>query len=490
MKLLAFDYGASSGRALLGEYNGSRINLREVHRFSNDPVEIHGTLYWDTYKQFHEMKQGILKCVKTEGEISGTGIDTWGVDFGLLDSQGQLISNAFHYRDKRTEGMIEKACSIIPANEIYNSTGIAFQKFNTLYQLMGMSESGRKIFDNAKTLLFTPDLMGYFMTGEKYCEYTIATTSQMIDAKTRDWDYGMLEKLGVPNSFLQKVSPSCRIIGNISESICRDLNIKAFPFISVAGHDTASAVGSIPAEEGRYAYISSGTWSLMGVELDKPVINDSTFTMNYTNEGGINYTTRLLKNIMGLWIYQECKRYWDKAGNTMSYDDLEEAAASAQPFTCFIDPDDDSFYNPGDMPSKVMDYCRAKGQKLPEGKGGIVRCIMESLALKYRMTIEGLEKILGFKLPVIHIVGGGSQNILLSGFTANATGKTTITGPVEATGLGNLICQLMASGEVKNLNEARMIVKNSFPVKYYEPKDKDTWDDAYDKFLGIVSRKS
>lgn len=487
LKLLAFDYGASSGRAIAGLYDGNIIKIEEIHRFSNDPISVNGTLYWDVLRLFFEMKQGIHKAAKIYGQdISSVGIDTWGVDFGLLDKEGNLISNTVHYRDLRTQNMIEEASSIVSKEEIFDITGIAFQKFNTLYQLLAVKKKQPHLLENAKTLLFMPDLLGYFLTGEMNCEYSIASTSQMLDARTRTWAFDMLEKLDLPVDILRPVVNSGTKLGQTSSVINDELNINGITVFSVAGHDTASAVMAVPASEERYAYLSSGTWSLLGVELNQPVINQKTYTLNYTNEGGFNNTIRLLKNIMGLWIYQECRRSWEKEGIPVTFDELENSAWSAEPFKCFIDPDDDMFYSPGKMPQKVVDFCRATGQRIPENRAEIVRCIMESLALKYRYTLDGLEDILGWQMPQLNIVGGGSQNKMLSQFASNACNKPVITGPVEATAIGNLLCQLISAGELRDIHEARELVRCSFPVHEYEPSDKEQWDEAYARFVDIL----
>ncbi|NSW89656.1 MAG: rhamnulokinase [Firmicutes bacterium] len=487
LKLLAFDYGASSGRAILGQYDGERVTLDEVHRFSNDPVMVNETLYWDVLRLFHEMKTGILRCVhRGDRDISGIGVDTWGVDFGLLDASGGLLGNPVHYRDDRTEGMIEEACKIVPKREIYEETGIQFMKFNTLYQLLSMKLGNSPILEKSKTMLLMPDLFNYFLTGEKISEYTIASTTQMMNPRTGNWAKSLIDKLGIPGDILTDIIDAGTVIGKVNKNIKDELNVQDVPVIAVAGHDTGSAVVSVPAAEGKFAYLSSGTWSLLGVELPAPMINETTFSLDYTNEGGYNRTTRLLKNIMGLWILQECKRTWDKAGETHSYDELEEMAEEAKPFSAFIDPDDDVFYSPGNMPEKVMEFCRKTGQPVPEDKASIVRCVLESLALKYNKTIEGLEKIVGYEIPVLHIVGGGTRNIILCRFTADACGKTVVTGPVEATSLGNILCQLMALKEVSGLKEARTLVEKSFPTRVYTPADTASWKEAYAKFEKIL----
>lgn len=490
LNVLAFDYGASSGKSILGKYDGEKLALIEMHRFQNEPVIVGNSLYWDILRLFHEMKQGILKCVSSGNkEIASIGIDTWGVDFGLLDAAGRLLGNPYHYRDVNTAGMIEEACRLVPAKEIYMQTGVQFQVFNTLYQLLSMRINNSPLLEKASTMLFIPDLLRYFLTGEKSSEHTITSTSQMQDPKDGGWAKSLLERLGIPQDILTGIIDAGTIAGKLTANVAGELGTGAVPVVAVAEHDTGSAVVSVPAVEGRYAYLSSGTWSLLGVESSSPVINDVTYSMNYTNESGFNRTTRLLKNIMGLWIYQECKRTWDKTGEVMSFDELEEGAARSEPFFALIDPDDSSFLRPGNMPEKIQEYCRKTGQNVPETKQQIVRCIMESLALKYRLVLEELEKIVGHNLPVLHIVGGGCKNIMLSQYTANAISRPVTTGPVDATAVGNIMVQLIALGEVKSLSEARIIVKRSFPVIEYTPTDCSSWEAAYDRFLGLLKKE-
>ncbi len=487
LNLLAFDYGASSGRAILGKYDGNRLKLCEVHRFSNDPVMVNGTLYWDVLRLFYDMKQGILKLRHGENiEIASIGTDTWGVDFGLLGSKGELLGNPVHYRDDRTSNMLQEAFKLVTKEEIYKCTGIQFTKFNTIYQLLALKLGNAHILDEARTLLFMPDLLNYFLTGIKKTEYSIASTSQMLNAKSGSWDEELLGKIGLPFDILTDIMQPGQIMGTISKLLCEELVINEIPVVSVAEHDTASAVMAVPSINGKYAYLSSGTWSLLGTEVSAPLINEKSFRLEYTNEGGFGNTIRLLKNIMGLWIFQECKRTWDKTGEKLSFDELESMAELCEPFKCFIDPDDDLFYSPGNMPEKIIQYCEKTGQPIPEGKGEIVRCIMESLAYKYRMTMEGLEDILGYKIPVLHIVGGGCKNLLLNRFTANALGRPVVTGPVEATAAGNLICQLIALGELSDINEARKLIARSFVPGEYLPSETEEWEDAYGKFRKAI----
>ena len=488
MNILAFDYGASSGRAILGKFDGEKLSLEEMHRFSSDPVMMRNTFTWDFLRLFHEMKTGILKTYNAGyKEIAGIGVDTWGVDFGLLSKNGDLLGNPVHYRDSRTDGMIETATSRVSARDIYGATGIQFQKFNTLFQLLAMAENNDPLLEAADKMLFIPDLFNYFLTGEKYCEYTITSTSMLYDPVAQDWAYDMISKVSdkIRPSIFPEVIPAGTKIGNVSASIASELGVPSVPVIAVAEHDTGSAVVSVPFKNKKAAYLSSGTWSLLGVELDRPVINDTTYKLNYTNEGGINRTVRLLKNIMGLWINQECRRYWQKKGENVSFDELEQGALTAQPFRSIIDVDAPDFFEPYNMPLKVQEYCARTGQPVPETKGEIVRCVMESLALKYRQAIEGLEEIVGYKIPALHIVGGGCKEKTLCRFTASAINRPVYAGPIEATAIGNLSTQLISLGEVASLTEAREVVSNSFPLDEYLPQNPSDWEIAYEKLLTL-----
>ncbi len=487
LNLLAFDFGASNGRAVLGKFDGCVVELTEVHRFPNDPVELVGSFHWDILRLFHEIKQGLVKCSKYHTkDVHGIGIDTWGVDFGLLDGDGKLLGNPYHYRDNRTEGMMEVAFGRIAKRDIYDMTGIQFMRLNSLFQLLSMVEDSSVLLEKADTLLFMPDLLSYFLTGEKSTEFTIATTSQLYNPIKGGWEYGIMDPLGIPKEIFTSIIQPGTVKGSILSSVSKETGIHNAPVIAVASHDTASAVAAVPADRENFVYISSGTWSLMGIETTRPVINDMTYKWNYTNEGGVCGTYRLLKNIMGLWIIQECKRTWDKQGEVEDYGRLTQRVHEANPFKCFIDPDYDEFTGPGNMPNKIAEYCAKTGQAQPQTKGEIVRCVLESLALKYRWAVERLEKIAGISVPAIHIVGGGVQNKVLCQFTANATGRPVIAGPIEATAIGNILVQAMALGEVKDLVEIREIVRNSFPTDEYMPQDVDQWDEAYTRFNRLI----
>ena len=491
MKFLAFDFGASSGRAMLAVLENGKLTLEEKHRFANEPVTVNGGFYWDVLRLFHEIKQGILKCVNSgDADIDAIGIDTWGVDYGYLDKNGELLGNPRHYRDTRTNGMFEKAFEIVPKDEIFKNTAIAFNLFNSLYQLLSERLNDSPLLKEAKTLLFMPDLFNYFLTGVKKTEYTVASTSQMFDSVNHKWAYGMLDKMQIPTDILTDVIYPGEVIGRLKPELSEELGIGAVPVVSVASHDTGSAVASVPVTDTKdFVYISSGTWSLMGVELDKPIISKQAMDYNFTNEGGVNKTIRFLKNIMGLWLVQECKRQWEREGENLSFAELESQANAATPFASFIDPDDTAFLAPGNMPKRICEYCKKTGQKVPETKGGIVRCIAESLAFKYRYTIEGIEQVTSKKYDSVHIVGGGIKDKMLCRFTANATNRRVEAGPVEATSIGNVVVQAMAMGAIKDLDEARAVVKASFPIETYVPQDAETWNDAYVKFKKVCNIK-
>lgn len=489
-KFLAFDFGASSGRAMLAKFDGEKITLEEKHRFSNDPVTINGDLHWDVLRLFYEIKQGILKCANSgDRDIDCIGIDTWGVDYGLLDEHDKLLGNPYHYRDTRTEGMYDEAFKLVSKEKIFKDTGIAFNWFNTLYQLLAAKLSDDSSLKNAKTLLFMPDLFNFFLTGQKKTEYTIASTSQMFDSVKHEWCHDLLNKMGIPTDILTDVVYPGETVGTLKPELAEELGIGEVPVIAVASHDTGSAVASVPVVDKKdFIYISSGTWSLMGVELDEPNISDAALEYNFTNEGGVNKSIRFLKNIMGLWLIQESRRQWDREGELLSFDELEQQAREAEPFASMIDPDYPAFQTPGNMPRRIREYCEKSGQKVPETKGEIVRCIAQSLGFRYRYTIEGMEKVTGNKYNVVNIVGGGIKDKMICQFTANATKRVVSAGPVEATSIGNVLVQAMAMGAIKDLNEGRQVVKNSFDIATYEPQDSDEWDAAYEKWKEIVEK--
>lgn len=480
MKVLAFDFGASGGKAFVYELKDKKITVTEVQRFDNEPVLVNGSFYWDVLRLFHEIKNGILKCKQSGYDIEAIGIDTWGVDYGLLDKNGSLLGNPYHYRDERTS---EIKLSEEEKKEIFASTGIQFAPINTLFQFMCEVKGER--YKAADTALFMPDLFNYFLTGKKRTEYTIASTSQMLNAKKRDFDNELLEKLGIENKFAPIIMPG-EIVGYLSDDICRELSVKKVPVIAVASHDTASAVVCAPMREPeKSVYISCGTWLLIGSETNEPIINDKSFKYNYTNEGGAFGKYRFLHNIMGLWIQQETKREWKRQGIEVGYQQMEDEAAVSEPMKCFINPNYDSFSPPGDMPKRICEFAKMTNQPVPEGCGEITRCIMESLALECARAVREMCEMLEEKPTTINMVGGGIKNSILCQFVANATGMRVVAGPVEATSTGNALLQFYALGEIKSLNEAREIVARSFEPKVYEPCDADEWEKANKRFEEI-----
>ena len=487
LNLLCFDFGASSGRAMAGKFDGERIELMEVHRFSNDPVMLNGRFVWDAVRYVFEMKEALVKAVKRGLRIDAIGIDTWGVDFGLLDKNGQLVSLPVHYRDLRTAGIFEDAFKVMSKQDLFAHTGLAFMEFNTLFQLFAMKRDADPALQIADKLLFMPDLMAYFLTGKMGTEYTIASTGQLIDPHTRDWSLPVLEAFGIDAALFAPIEQPGTVRGTLLKEIADEVGLPQIPVITVASHDTAAAVAAVPAMSERFAYLSSGTWSLLGAEILQPLTEKSVMDANYTNEGGICGTTRLLKNIMGLWIVTECMREWDRREDAVGIVELVRMAESAEPFAAVINVDDPIFVPPGDMPRRVQDYCRRTGQKVPDGRGQIARVVYESLALQYRWGLERLEQDM-LKAPVdaFHIVGGGSKNRLLNQFTADATGKVVHAGPSEGTAIGNLLVQAMALGAVADLGELRRIVARSFPVEAFDPAaNRDGWDAQYEKLNQI-----
>ncbi len=484
-QVLAIDFGASSGRAILGSFDGEKITLQEVHRFSNDPVKVGKTMYWDVLRLFYNIKQGIIKAQQAGG-FDSIGIDTWGVDFGLIDEFGCLLENPVHYRDVRTAGLIEECAELVPNKEFYETTGIQFMELNTIYQLYALKKYRPHILERADRLLFMPDLFGYMLTGKMTTEYSIATTSQMVDLKTKSWATGLLDRLGIPSRLLGEIAPSGSVLGKVSEDICEECGIGDVDVISVCGHDTQSAITAVPCESGDFAFLSSGTWSLFGTELKEPIVNEKSLAMNVTNEGGCDSSVGFLKNIIGLWLIQESRRHWNRHGSDYSYADLEKLALAAEPFKCFIDPDAPEFVPHGNIPQRVRDYCKKTGQPVPESVGEVMRCIYESLAMKYRLTLEDLEDCTGKTYPAIHVIGGGTKDTLLCQMTASSCNRTVIAGPIEATVLGNIAVQLMASGAVENVAQARKIVKASEKTAEYSPENADAWAKAYERFKAVV----
>ncbi len=487
LKMLAIDLGASSGRGIVGSFDGEKLTLEENHRFPNEPVIVAGTFSWDILRIFHEIKNSIRKCALSDDkDISSIGIDTWGVDYGLIDKNGRLMANPIHYRDARTNGMIEYADTLVPRSELYNTTGLQFMYFNTIYQLLASMKENPVYLQNADKLLFTPDLLNYFLTGEMRTEYTIASTSALLDAKKRDFAYDMLSKFGIPTNIFAPIVKPGNKLGGLLPQVLEEVGSINAQVVNVAAHDTASAVLAVPAKSEDFIFLSSGTWSLMGSEIKNPIISDISFKNEFTNEGGVEDTIRFLKNITGLWLKQESKRQWEREGKNYTHDELSDMALASKPLQCIINPDDPLFATPGNLPGRIAEYCKKTGQHVPENPGEIMRCIFESLALRYRWTVEKIDEIKGTKTPFINVVGGGTKETLLSQFTADACGRPVYAGPVEATAIGNISAQAIAAGEIKNVAEAREVIRNSFPIEYYEPNHPETWDDGFARFKKLI----
>lgn len=484
-KMLAIDLGASSGRGIVGSFDGQKLSIQEIHRFSNDPVILCGRMHWDVLRIFHEIKQAIRETVLDGDTIRSIGIDTWGVDYALLDESGKMLSNPYHYRDARTEGIVSYVGLFFAPSELYAKTGIQTMNFNTIFQLAADLRDDPKMVENASRMLNIPDLLNYFLTGKMANEYTILSTGALLDAEKRDYAKDIIAKAGIPQRLFGDIVLPGTSLGKLLPEVQSEVGKTDAEVLTVASHDTASAVIAVPTQEKEFLFISSGTWSLMGTELDAPKINAQTEKYNFTNEGGVNNTIRFLKNIMGLWLIQESRRQWKREGKEYSFAELESLAKAAKPFRCFIDPDHPSFVAPGDLPARVREFCQKTGQYVPETVGEIVRCIYESLALKYRYTAENISTLTGISPRVIHVVGGGTKDGFLSQMTADACGIPVCAGPEEATAIGNLLVQLMAAGEAKNLSDARAIVAASFTPKYYAPQNTDAWDAAYQTFCTL-----
>ena len=479
---LAFDLGAESGRAMLGTLEGGALDLREIRRFPNEPVSQNGSLFWDVLRLWHEMTLALESAAGAR--LTSVGVDGWGVDYALIGERGNLLENPYHYRDVRNEGMMQAVFEHVSREKIYASTGIQFLQINTLFQFYAACRLTPRIVDAAQALVTIPDLLNYWLSGRICSEYTVATTTQFVDARRRTWATRLLSEIGLPTRLLPEIVQPATVIGAIQEDASRAL--AGTPVVAPACHDTGSAVASVCAG-GSTAFISSGTWSLVGTEIDAPVITAKARDLNFTNEGGVCGTVRLLKNVGGLWLLQACRRSWAAQGQPLSYDALLAAADDDRlAFASLIDPDCHAFLNPSDMPSQIAVYCRQTSQREPSGPAAYARTILESLALKYRVVIDSLEELTGGRFDQIRIVGGGARNRLLNQFTADATGRTVLAGPVEATALGNIGMQMLATGAVRSVGEARAVIERSFPVERFEPSATDRWDAQYRRFLDYL----
>ncbi len=491
---LALDLGAESGRAILGVLDNQKLEISEEHRFLTGPESlptrysenISGqagsdcSLVWDFIRFWHEIKEGI-RMASNKGKLEAIGVDTWGVDFSLLDKNGMLISFPYHYRDSRTDGMLEEAFSRLGKKEIYDITGIQFMPLNTLYQLLAMSSGESPLLEIADKFLMVPDLINYWLTGRAVAEFTESTTSQIMDARKGKWSEEIISAMNFPQHIFPEIVPPGTVLGPLRRSLSEELGCEAI-VVAPATHDTGAAVSAVPAEGSDFIWISSGTWSIVGMNTPEPVINEQSYRNNLTNEGGLNGTFRFSKNVMGLWVVQQCRMQWQREGRDYSYTELTNFARKAPAMKSFVDPDYSEFLKPGEMVGKVKEYCEITGQPVPETEGEVIRAVLQGLALRYRYVIENLEDVSGKKTSTIHIVGGGTKNTLLNQLTADALGRKVITGPVEATATGNLLVQAMAMGDIGNWEEGIDVIRNSFAIEEYEPSDQKPWDEAYELF--------
>jgi rhamnulokinase len=476
---LAFDFGAESGRAILAHLHSGVLTTQEIHRFKNEPVEYGGSLHWDVARLWWEVRKALSSL--EEMQLAAIGVDAWGVDYALLGEKGELLQNPYHYRDARTANRMEQVFRKVPREEIYTATGIQFMSINTLYQLFAAAQDTPSLLKAAQKFLTIPDLFHFWLTGNAVCEYTNATTTQLVNPRTRTWAKDLIERVGLPTHFWPDIVEPGTFLGKLAPRIAPHSSLADTPVIAPATHDTGSAVAAISAREGT-AFLSSGTWSLLGTELDAPVINPKALQMNFTNEGGVNGTTRLLKNVMGLWMLQCCRQIWEAQRKCHDHLELMERASREPSFTCLVDPDHESFLRPGDMPANIDRFCAQTQQPSPSSPPAYTRAILESLAFKYRLVLSNLEELIGRRIEKIRVIGGGSKNRLLNQMTADATGRRIIAGPAEATALGNVAVQILATGVAASLKEVRAIMERSFPVEEFEPIDPAKWDRQAKRF--------
>ncbi len=486
---LAFDLGATSGRTILGTIENNRIELKELTRFPNQILQIGNHFHWNIYSLFEHLKEGLVAAKKEGVEITSIGIDTWGVDFVLLADDGSILGAPYAYRDPHTIGAPEKFFEIIPREKVYDLTGIQVMNFNSLYQLFALSQAGNSLLKATKEILFMPDALAYMLTGNKVVEYTIASTSQILNPRTKKFEPELLEGAGVLPSILGDIVMPGHKIGILRNDIADECELGNVPVVTVAGHDTGSAVAAVPADNKNFAYLSSGTWSLMGIEVNDAIINKETSELNFTNEGGVEGTTRFLKNITGMWLLEQCLKEWKKEGISYDYEKLVHMAETVHAFQSVIDPDDVSFANPDKMTSAIADFCVATKQIVPSTHAEFVRCIFESLSLKYNYVLGKLKGLAPFPIEKLHVIGGGSKNPLLNQWTANAIGIPVAAGPSEATAIGNIMIQAKAAGFVKSLPEMRRIIAESVQIDEFLPQNSEIWTEAYNKFIAVTGLK-
>jgi rhamnulokinase len=485
----AVDLGATSGRTIIGTINDGKFDLEEVTRFPNNLIEQGGHFYWDIYALYFEIIRGLKEVAQRGIEITSIGIDTWGVDFVMIGEDNAILRNPRAYRDPITfDAMDDYLKHVISKKEVYDVTGIQFLNFNSIFQLYAMRREGNSALEHARKILFVPDALSWMLTGNEVCEYTIASTSQLLDPRTKQLDERLLQSLGLTRSKFGRVVNPGTVIGVLTDEVQKMTGLGQVPVIAVAGHDTASAVAAVPARNEQFAYLSSGTWSLMGIETKDAIINDLSYERNFTNEGGIEGTTRFLKNICGMWLYERCRKEWPEEVRKLSHPELQSSAMQVEAFRSIINPDDPVFANPTSMIDAIRTYCRKTNQVVPETPAEICRCIFDSLALRYRQVFQWMQEFAPFKLEILHIIGGGSLNKYLNQFTANSTGATVLAGPQEGTAIGNIMLQAKACGLVNDIWEMRKIIANSLELVKYEPEDKDAWDQAFDKYLRITKQ--
>lgn len=483
--ILVFDFGASSARAMFCKYEDGKISLEEIHRFENRPVTEGGHLRWDIDELWEQMKIAISFGV-FNGGFDAISIDTWGVDFGLIGQNGELLEKPVHYRDERTNGMPEEVYAKHSAEDLFMKSGIQPMNINTIFQLYYLAKHERNSIFRAEKMLMMPDLFAYLLTGKARSEFTEATTSQLIDQKAKGWNIKLIEDLEIPKRIFCPIIQPGEVYGTLKQELCEEFRIEPVPVYACCSHDTASAVLAVPSSDEHFAFLSCGTWTLFGTELKRPIVTEEALKMDLTNEGGYGGTTTLLKNIMGLWLIQETKRYYEKQGEKYSFADLERMALEAEPFKCFINPNDQSFAAPDDMPLKIQEFCRRTGQPVPETPGEIMRCIYQSLACEFAVTFEKIAKLTGYEYKRIHMIGGGTKDKLLCRLTAEAAGVPSVAGPVEATALGNGICTLVACGEIESIAKARQIIIDSGLTVTYEPTEHEKWINVLEKYKSIT----
>ena len=485
----AVDLGATSGRTILGTINNGKLELKELTRFPNHIIEACGHFYWDIYALYNEIISGLKAAAKEDTEIESIGIDTWGCDFAFIGKDGGILRNPYCYRDPHTDGAMEEYFKLVPKEKVYEKTGIQFMQFNSLFQLATLKRNNDSALEAADKILFIPDALSYLLTGETVCEYTVLSTSQILNPRTKKIDKELIEAIGLKEDMFGRYIQPSEKIGVLTPEVQKMTGLGAIPVVAVAGHDTGAAVAAVPAKDEKFAYLSSGTWSLMGIETKDAIINKESYEINFTNEGGIEGTTRFLKNICGMWLLESCRREWAAEGHDYSHPELIKAAMNVSAFRSIINPDDACFANPKNMQEAIKNYCKETGQHIPANYGEITRCIFDSLALRYRQVFGYLKQMAPFDIEVLHVIGGGSKNNILNQFTSNAVGVPVVAGPSEGTAIGNIMLQAKAAGIVKDIKEMRRVIRESLELNTFEPQDTELWDEGYKAYLKVTEQK-